>query len=174
MPALFFPQWADKSTSIQTRLWRKADTGMVALQPRVVLSLRSSCCLWGLTRCPPGERLCSPSSVQNYLGPHFSDLWAICSAQPLPPWLIMLLSLWITALYFICLSLKYLWFHILSEEIYKRRALLEVQMMMEKECVATNSCRSLYWIPWDLLKGKNIGREWAGWEEWRAHGRCLL
>lgn len=158
MPAPLFP--LDQSESTQSRLWRKADVGLGALQPCVVSYLCSYHCLWGLL-CALWVR----GSAAHPQGPelpgsplptkcHFLDLWAICSAQPLLPQLITWLSGWITALCLLCLSLKYLWFHILSEEIYKRRAFLQVQMMMEKECVAANSCRSLYWIPQDILKSK--------------------
>lgn len=178
----FFPCIGEliKATAFRLGSEEKQMLGMGVLQHRVVLYLCSYHCLWDWCgvlqargsaahpQCPelPG----SPLPTQC----HFLDLWAICSAQPLLPWLITLLSVWITALYFLCLSLKYLWFHILSEEIYKRRALLKAQMMMEKECVATNSCRSLYWIPCNLSKCRNIGREWTGWGEWRARRSCTL
>lgn len=42
-------------------------------------------------------------------------------------------------------------------------------MMMEKECVAANSCRSLYWIPQDILESINIG----GSEQYRGNRELI-
>lgn len=158
-----------------SRLWRKADAGTGCTSALCGLLSLFYHCLWGLLsvlwvrgsaahpQCP--ELPVSPLPTRC----HFLDLWAICSAQPPLPQLITLLSGWITALCLLCLSLKYLWFHILSEEIYKRRAFLRVQMMMEKECVAANSCRSLYWIPQDKLESINIG----GSEQYRGNRELI-